>query len=53
MLAQRKAATKAKRTRGTGRAAALRDLEARKPDAVRGGFGQTSRFDPYRNYRFR
>jgi len=51
MSPQRKAATKAKKTGATGQA--LRDLEARKADAVKGGFGQTNRFDPYRNYRFR
>jgi len=50
MSPQRKTATKAKKTGATGQA--LRDLEARKAE-VRGGFGQTNRFDPYRNYRFR
>jgi len=43
-------------TRGTGAAtkkAAPRDLEAKKAAAIKGGFGQTNRFDPYRNYRFR
>jgi hypothetical protein len=53
MSAPRKAATKAKKTAETRRAAVLRDLEARKADAIKGGFGQTNRFDPYRNYRFR
>ena len=45
-----------KKTRATGAAikkAAQRDLEAKKAEAIKGGFGQTNRFDPYRNYRFR
>ena len=53
MSAPRKAATKAKKTAGTRRAAVLRDLEARKTNATKGGLGNVNRFDPYRSYRFR
>ena len=46
----------ARKTKGTGKKAGepgLRDLEARKTNAPKGGLGNVNRFDPYRSYRFR
>ena len=44
---------KAKGSKETVRKPGLRDLEARTTKTAKGGFGNTSRFDPYRNFRFR
>ena len=49
----KQSALKAKSTGAKARKQSLRDLEPRKTDAAKGGFGNTSRFDPYRSYRFR
>jgi len=49
----KQSAKKAKRTGAKASKQSLRDLEVRKTDAAKGGLGNTSRFDPYRNYRFR
>jgi len=46
-------AKKTKATGGNASKQSLRDLEVRKTDAAKGGLGNTSRFDPYRSYRFR
>ena len=46
----------ARKTKGTAAKAGkpgLRDLEARKTNATKGGLGNVNRFDPYRSYRFR
>jgi hypothetical protein len=43
---------KAKGSKETARKPGLRDLEARKTDATKGGLGNVNRFDPYRSYRF-
>lgn len=45
-------ATKAKGTR-TKPKAALRDLKPNKGDATRGGAANSTRFDPYKNFKFR
>jgi hypothetical protein len=44
---------KAKGSKETARKPGLRDLEARKTNATKGGLGNVNRFDPYRSYRFR
>jgi hypothetical protein len=42
----KRATTKAKK-------AAVRDLKPTKADATKGGATNTSRFDPYKNFKFR
>jgi hypothetical protein len=49
----RNTASKAKGSRTKAKKAALRDLKPSTADATRGGTTNSSRFDPYKNFKFR
>ena len=45
-------ASKAKGTKPKAKKTALKDLKPRKGDAAKGGTANTTRFDPYKNFKF-
>ena len=49
----KKNAGKAKGTTTKAKKAALRDLKPSNADATKGGATHSTRFDPYRNFKFR
>jgi hypothetical protein len=44
---------KAKETKTKGKKAAVRDLKPTRADATKGGATNSSRVDPYKNFKFR
>ena len=46
-------ASKAKGTKAKAKKAPLRDLKAARTDATKGGTTSSTRFDPYKNFKFR